>query len=257
MILSSWAQVVSQNTKLFAFTCYSNALGTRNPVEKLTSLAKKQNILTVVDAAQAMTAEPVNVQKLGCDFLAFSGHKLFSPTGVGVLYAKKSHFGKLTPWQLGGGMVTDVSLTDYERASPPQCFEAGTPSIEGILALGSVLDFLNDQNFFETVKKHTIPLLNYAEEELSKIPEMEIIGLSPTKKNILSFVLKPYHCRDLGQLISQAGVAIRSGHHCCLPLMKALNLPAGTVRASFSAYNDEQDVELLVSAIKKAKDIFN
>ena len=116
-------------------------MGTRNPIEKLTTWAKDKNILTVVDAAQAMTAEKVNVQKIGCDFLVFSGHKLFAPSGVGVLYAKKTHYEKLKPWQLGGGMVTDVGLSDYEKADPPQCFEAGTPPIEGVLALGSVLDF--------------------------------------------------------------------------------------------------------------------
>ena len=253
LILSEWNKVVNKKTKLFAFTYYSNALGTRNPIEELIPLAKAENILTVIDAAQAMTVEQINVQKTDCDFLVFSGHKLFAPSGVGVLYVKKIHFEKLKPWQLGGGMVTDVSLSNYERAEPPQCFEAGTPPIEGVLALGSVLDFLNKQNFFEITKNKT--LLSYAEEELKKISGLEIIGTSPTKKNILSFILKSSHCRDLGQLISQAGVAIRSGHHCCLPLMKKLNLSSGTVRASFAAYNDEKDVELLISAVKKAKEI--
>lgn len=253
LVISEWNKVINKKTKLFAFTYYSNALGARNPIEELIPLAKAENILTVIDAAQAMTAEQINVQKTDCDFLVFSGHKLFAPTGVGVLYSKKTHFEKLKPWQLGGGMVTDVSLSGYERAEPPQCFEAGTPPVEGVLALGSVLDFLNKQNFFETTKSKT--LLSYAEEELKKISGLEIIGTSPTKKNILSFILKSSHCRDLGQLISQAGVAIRSGHHCCLPLMKKLNLSSGTVRASFAAYNDEKDVEFLISAVKKAKEI--
>ena len=255
LILSQCEQLVSEKTKLFAFTWYSNALGTCNPIKKLTTWAKEKNILTVVDAAQAMTAEKVNVQKIGCDFLVFSGHKLFAPSGVGVFYAKKTHYEKLKPWQLGGGMVTDVSLSDYEKADPPQCFEAGTPPIEGVLALGSVLDFLNEQKFFEIIADNKSSLLHYAQEELKKIPEVEIIGSSPTRVNILSFILKSIHCRDLGQLISQAGVAVRSGHHCCLPLMKKLELPSGTVRASFSVYNDEQDVELLISAVKKAKSI--
>ena len=257
LIISKWQELVNKKTKLFAFTYYSNALGTRNPVEKLIPMAKEKNILTILDAAQAMTAEKIDVQKTDCDFLVFSGHKLFAPTGVGALYAKKTHFEKLKPWQLGGGMVTDVSLSDYERADPPQCFEAGTPPIEGVLALGSVLDFLNKQNFFEIIKKNKSSLLDYAEEELKKIPRLEIIGNSPTRVNILSFVLNSLHCRDLGQLISQAGVAIRSGHHCCLPLMKKLNLSSGTVRASFSIYNDEKDVDMLISAVKKAKDILS
>ena len=257
LIISKWNQVVNKQTKLFSFTYFSNSLGTRNPIEKLISLAKEKNILTIVDAAQAMTVEKINVQKTDCDFLVFSGHKLFAPSGVGVLYAKKTHFDKLKPWQLGGGMVTDVSLSDYERADPPQCFEAGTPPIEGVLALGSVLDFLNKQNFFEIIKENKSSLLDYAEKELKKIPGLEIIGTSPTRVNILSFILNSVHCRDLGQLISQSGVAVRSGHHCCLPLMKKLNLPSGTVRASFSIYNDEKDVDMLISAVKKAKDILS
>ena len=258
LIVSKWHELVNEKTKLFAFTYYSNALGTRNPIEKLIPMAKEQNILTILDAAQAMTAEEIDVQKIDCDFFVFSGHKLFAPTGVGVLYTKKTHFEKLKPWQLGGGMVTDVSLSDYERADPPQCFEAGTPPIEGVLALGSALDFLNEQNFFEIIKKeNSLSLLKYAEEELKKIPGLEIIGNSPTRKNILSFILKSVHCRDLGQLISQSGVAVRSGHHCCLPLMKKLHLPSGTVRASFSIYNDEKDVDMLISAVKKAKDILS
>ena len=255
LILSQWEQFVSEKTKLFAFTWYSNVLGTRNPVETLATWAKDKNILTVVDAAQATTVEHINVQKIGCDFLAFSGHKLFSPTGVGVLYIKKAHYEKLKPWQLGGGMVTDVDLSGYEKANPPQCFEAGTPPIEGVLALGSVLDFLKKQRFFKIAEDNKYALLHYAEEELKKIPEVKVIGQSPTKVNILSFTLKSIHCRDLGQLISQAGVAVRSGHHCCLPLMKKWGLSSGTVRASFSIYNDEQDVELFISAVKKAKSI--
>lgn len=253
ILLSEWDNLVNEKTKLFAFTYYSNALGTRNPVEKLISLAKQRNILTVIDAAQAMTAEFVNVQNIGCDFLAFSGHKLFAPTGIGVLYIKHTQFEKLKPWQVGGGMVTDVSVSGYEPADPPQCFEAGTPPIEGVLGLGAALKFLEENK--ENIAENKAPLLQYAEEELKKIPDIEIIGTSSTRVNILSFVLKPSHCRDVGQLISQTGVAVRSGHHCCLPLMKKLNLDSGTVRASFSIYNDEQDVHLLVSAIKKTKEI--
>ena len=253
LILSEWDNLVNEKTKLFAFTYYSNALGTRNPVEKLISLAEKRNILTIIDAAQAMTTESVNVQNIGCDFLAFSGHKIFAPTGIGVLYVKNIHFKKLKPWQVGGGMVTDVSVSTYEPADPPQCFEAGTPPIEGVLGLGAALKFLEENK--ENIAENKAPLLKYAEAELKKISDIEIIGTSSTRVNILSFVLKPSHCRDVGQLISQTGVAVRSGHHCCLPLMKKLNLDSGTVRASFSIYNDEQDVHLLVSAIKKTKEI--
>ena len=255
--LSDWDNKVNKKTKLLAFSYYSNALGTRNPVEKLCKLARENNILTVIDAAQAMTAQPVNVQTIDCDFLLFSGHKLFAPTGLGILYAKKEHFTKMKPYQLGGGIVVDVSQNSYELSPPPQCFEAGTPPIEAILALGAVLDFLKEQNYFEQIKLSPKNLMKEAEEELKKTSGLQIIGTSPTKKNILSFIVKDLHCRDLGHLISQSGVAVRVGHHCCMPLMKKLNLPSGTVRASFALYNDKQDGELLIKAVKKALKILS
>ena len=255
--MEKWQEQVTEKTKLMAFTYYSNALGLRNPVEELVRLCREQNILTVIDSAQAMTAEPLNVQKLNCDFVAFSGHKLFAPTGVGVLYVRQEHFSKMRPFQVGGGMVSDVSLYDYERSTVPQAFEAGTPPIESALALGVALDFLKEKDFFKEVQQNKKVLLEYAEEELKKIPSVRIIGDSKTKVNILSFVIEGLHGQDLGQLISQDGVAVRSGHHCCIPLMKKLNLPSGTVRAGFSVYNDEQDVEKLVSAVKKAKKILS
>ena len=250
--LSDWNNKVNKKTKLLAFTYYSNALGTRNPVEEMCEKAKENNILTVIDAAQAMTIEPVDVQKIDCDFLLFSGHKLFAPTGLGVLYAKKEHFTKMKPYQLGGGIVVDVSQNSYELSPPPQCFEAGTPPIEAVLSLGTVLDFLKEQKYFEQVQSSPKILMKDTEEELKKNSGLQIIGTSSTKKNTLSFIIKDLHCRDLGHLISQAGVAVRVGHHCCIPLMKKLNLPYGTVRASFALYNDNQDVERLINAVKKA-----
>ena len=278
--IKEWEKKVSKKTKLLAFTYYSNALGLRNPVEKLIPLAKERGILTVIDSAQAMTAEPVRVQQLDCDFLAFSGHKLFAPTGAGVLYAKKKHLQKMRPWQLGGGMVTDVHTKSYEPAPAPQCFEAGTPPIEAVLALGSVVDFLNWAGFVQGATDEVLSsskvdkelkisdktsmsyfkavqnlgnLLAYATEELKKIPGIKIIGEGDRKAPILSFLAKGVHSRDLGQIISQTGVAVRSGHHCCLPLMKKLKLHSGTVRAGFSIYNDEEDVLRFLSAVRKAK----
>ncbi len=257
LVLEDLDKVTNKKTKFFSFTYYSNVLGTRNPVKKICLWAKKKKILTLVDGAQAMTAEKVNVQKIDCDFFVFSGHKLFCPTGIGVLYAKKEQFEKMRPYQVGGGMVNDVDKFSSEWAEPPHCFEAGTPPIEGVLAMGSVLNFLNEQDFFGQLKENKNSLASQAEDELKKIEGVKIIGLSPTKKNILSFVLESAHCRDVGQLISQAGVAIRSGHHCCLPLIKKYQLPSGTVRASFSIYNDQEDVKLLVEALKNAKGILS
>ena len=278
--VKEWEKQVNKKTKLFAFTYYSNALGLRNPVEKLISLAQEKDILTVLDAAQAMTAESIQVHKIGCDFLAFSGHKLFAPSGVGVLYAKKKHLKNMHPWQLGGGMVEEVNLNHYEQAEAPQCFEAGTPPIEAVLALGSVLDFLNQigrrptarkpvslgriegnktsqlKTFFQYVSEHKQKLIAYVTEEFKKIPDIQIIGQGVANKApIISFILKDVHSRDLGQLISQDGVAVRSGHHCCIPLMKKLNLPSGTVRASFSIYNNEQDIKHLILAVRKARSL--
>ena len=248
-----WNKKINEKVKLFAFTYYSNAVGTRNPVEKLCKKAKEQGVLTVVDSAQAMTVEPVNVKKIDCDFLLFSSHKMFSAGGLGVLYAKKQHFSKMKPYQLGGGMVADVNFTNYSTAPPPKGFEAGTPPIEAVLSLGAVLNFLEEQNYFKLIQQPPYSsLLNTLEEQLKTIPGLKIIGSSPTKKNISSFVVKNIHCNDLGQLISKAGTAVRAGHHCCLPLMKKWNLLSGTVRASFSLYNDAQDAALLLEAVKKA-----
>ena len=239
-----------KNAKLIAFSFYSNALGTRFPVEALIKWAKENKVLTVVDAAQAMTAEPVNVQKLACDFLLFSAHKLFAPAGLGILYANKKHQEKMQAYQLGGGMVVDVGLSDFDKARPPHCFEAGTPPIESVLSFRAVLQFLKEQNYFEQIKNFN--LLEQAEKEIKTIPGLVITAPNTPKKHILSFNAEGVHPADLGQLISQSGAAVRSGHHCCLPLMKALNIPDGTVRASFALYNDAQDVALLIKALKKA-----
>ncbi len=260
LILSDLDRLVSPKTRLFSFVYYSNALGTRNPVEKLITFAQKHKLLTVIDAAQAMTVEAIDVQKINCDFLVFSGHKVFAPEGIGVLYAKKTHIEKLKPYQVGGGMVNDVNVSLSGKintvwADPPHLFEAGTPAIGSVLALGSVLDFFNQEFCFQQIRKKESHLLYQAEESLKKIPGLQIIGNSSSRINTLSFVLNPFHCKDVGQLISQAGVAVRSGHHCCLPLMKQYGLSSGTVRAGFSIYNDERDVQCLVSAVKKAQNI--
>ncbi len=249
-------RLATSKTKIFAFTYYSNVLGTRNPVEKLCTWARGKNIITVVDAAQALTAEPVDVEVLQPDFLVFSAHKIFAPAGLGVLYAREERLKDLKPYQFGGGMVDDVSIHGSEWTKKPQCFEAGTPFVEGALTLSAVRDFLKEQNFYAPpLRQVTSSLIQKAEEELKKIPGLRIIGTSPTRKSILSFVVEGLHCQDLGQLISQAGVAVRAGHHCCLPLMKRYGLSSGTVRVSFAAYNKEEDVVLLRNAVKKAKEI--
>lgn len=255
LVLSELDNLVSDRTKIFSFVYYSNVLGTRNPVEKLVAWARKRGILTVVDAAQAMTVESVDVQKIGCDFLVFSGHKLFAPEGVGVLYAREEVMKNMRPYQLGGGMVSDVDELSAVWADVPHRFEAGTPAIGAVLALGAVLEFLKQNFSLEEIKNHSAALLHYAEAELKGIEGVRIVGQSPSRVNILSFIVDNFHCSDLGLLISQAGAAVRAGHHCCLPLMKRYGLLSGVVRASFSIYNNEEDVRLLIHAVRKAKNI--
>ncbi len=257
LVLSELDNLVSDRTKIFSFVYYSNVLGTCNPVEKLVAWARKRGVLTVVDAAQAMTVEPVDVQKIGCDCLVFSGHKLFAPEGVGVLYAREEVMQNIQPYQLGGGMVSDVDELSAVWADVPHRFEAGTPAIGAVLALGAVLEFLNQNCSLEETKSKSTALLHYAETELKSIEGLRIIGRSSSRVNILSFIIDGLHCSDLGQLISQAGAAVRAGHHCCLPLMKRYGLPSGVVRASFSIYNNEEDIQLLVHAVRKAKNILD
>ena len=253
--LSTLPHLLNSKTKIVSFIHQSNSLGTVNPAQTIIQKAKITGAITIVDAAQSISTMNINVQKLNSDFLVFSGHKLFSPSGVGVIYGKQSKWDQLEPYQTGGGMVVDSIKEIW--ANPPHRFEAGTPPIEGVLALAESIEFLQNHLPFSEIQKHEQSLLKQAETSLIQIPKLRIIGTSPSKINTLSFVIDGLHSDDVGNVIGMQKVAIRSGHHCCQPLMEKYQLPSGTIRASFSIYNEEKDIICLEKSVKKAIDVLS
>ena len=251
--LSKLNQFLTSKVRIFSFVHQSNALGTLNPIQKLIQQARQAGAITIVDSAQSCSNQNINVKNLDCDFLVFSAHKLFSAFGVGVVYGKKRLWEQLEPYQTGGGMVLDSVKKIW--AKPPHCFEAGTPAIGGVLALSAVIKFLSQHISFEEIAKYEKHLIDLAESALVKIPQLKIIGTSPTRVNILSFIIEGLHSDDVALLMGRQKVAVRSGHHCCQPLMDQYNLKSGTVRASFSVYNKEEDILALKKALLKAIDI--
>ncbi|MCB0406654.1 MAG: cysteine desulfurase [Bdellovibrionales bacterium] len=252
--LNTFKNLLSANTKIVSFLSVSNALGVLNPVKKMIQMAKEVGAITLVDAAQSVTTIPTDVQAWGCDFLTFSGHKMFGPTGIGVLYGKNSLLNSLPPYQGGGSMIDQVSFekTTYLRA--PQRFEAGTPHVAGAVGLHAAIDFIESigiQNIREVEKQ----LVAQTVKELQAISGVKVLGNPSERINVVSFVIDGIHHGDLGALLDQQGVAVRVGHHCCQPLMKKLGVE-GTVRASLSIYNTEEDVDRLITAVKKAKEFF-
>lgn len=251
--LSNIYQLLTSKVRIFSFVHQSNALGTLNPAKKLIQKAKEVGAITIMDSAQSCSTQEINVKELGCDFLVFSAHKLFSTFGVGVIYGKKELWEQLEPYQTGGGMVLDSVKRIW--AKPPHCFEAGTPAISGVLALSSVIKFLKKNISFDEISKHEKHLLNTAEDVLKEVPQLKFVGVSPTRINTLSFIVDGLHSDDLALILGRQKVAVRSGHHCCQPLMDHYALKSGTVRASFSVYNKEEDVLALKQALLKAIDI--
>ena len=243
--------IQAKETKLFAGVYLSNALGTLNPMATLLTWAKENQVVTLVDGAQIVAARPVNMEALGCDFFVFSGHKLFGPTGVGVLYAKTQWLETFGPYQSGGAMVDDVSWDRTTYLSGPQRFEAGTPNIAGVIGLGAAIEWILDVGFdlIESLEKN---LTHRLFESLQEVPGVRMVGLPNERINIVSFLIENTHPSDVGSLLDQQGIAVRTGHHCCQPLMKSLNL-TGTIRASISLYNDEHDIDLFVEGLKKAQ----
>ncbi len=252
--IASFKNQLTENTKIVSFLYVSNALGTVVPLKEMVALAKKVGAVIVVDAAQSITTIKTDVQKWGCDFLVFSGHKAFGPTGIGVLYGKQNLLNEMPPWQGGGSMIDQVSFSKTTYLSSPQRFEAGTPNVAGAIGLRAAIDFINEIGIDEISSKES-QLMKLAIEELSAIDGLKIIGQPNKQMNVVSFELEGIHHGDLGALLDQQGVAVRVGHHCCQPLMSRLGI-LGTTRASFSIYNEEQDVERLVSAVRKAKEFF-
>ena len=248
-------KLLDKRTKIVAITHISNTLGTINPIKKIIAKAHKQHIPVLIDAAQSITTHTLDVQKLDIDFLVFSAHKLFGPTGVGVLYGKEKYLNAMPPYKFGGDMIRDVTFEKTIFAPLPNKFEAGTPNIAGVIGLGAAIDFIEKlgQN---KIKKHVKILLDNATERLKQIENVEIIGNSKEKSGIISFILRGVHPHDVATILASNNVAIRSGHHCTQPIMDFYDI-AGTNRVSFSIYNSIEDIDRLIEAIMAVKKIFS
>lgn len=247
--LSDIDNLLTGNTKILSIAHASNALGTLNPVAELIAKARKVGAYVVLDGAQAVSHFSVDVKALDCDFYAFSGHKIFGPTGIGVLYGKKDLLNVMPPYQTGGEMIETVSFEKSTWNRLPYKFEAGTPHIAGAVGLGAALEWLMAQDR-EAIWEHEKTLLAYATEIAKAFPDLRIIGDAEHKVGVLSFLIDNAHPSDVGTLLDQQGIAVRTGHHCTMPLMAALQIP-GTVRASFAPYNTHADVDALFAGLEK------
>ena len=240
--------------KIFSAALVSNALGTINDLAPLIARAKARGIITVVDAAQAVAHMPVDVQALGCDFLAYSAHKLYGPTGIGVLYGRHDLLDAMPPYQTGGDMILSVSFEHTHYAAAPQKFEAGTPPIVEVIGLGAALDWVTDKGL-TNLATHEETLRQAAEQALTALPGLRIIGTAHHKAAVISFTLDGIHPHDAGTVLDQHGIAVRVGQHCAEPVMRRFGIPA-TIRASFAAYNDHDDIERLVTAVQATQQLF-
>ena len=240
--------------KIFSAALVSNALGTINDLAPLIARAKARGIITVVDAAQAVAHMPVDVQALGCDFLAYSAHKLYGPTGIGILYGRYDLLDAMPPYQSGGDMILSVSFERTLYAAPPAKFEAGTPPIVEAIGLGAALDWINDKGVAR-LGAYEETLRAAAEQALSELPGLRLIGTAPHKAAVISFTLDGIHPHDAGTVLDQHGVAVRVGQHCAEPVMRRFGVPA-TIRASFAAYNDPDDIARLVAAVRATQELF-
>ncbi len=246
--------LMGPRTRLLAFAHVSNALGTVLPARRLVAAAKVRGITTLIDGAQAVPHMNVDVQELGCDFYAFSGHKLYGPTGVGVLYGREALLERMPPWQGGGDMILTVSFEKTVYNALPYKFEAGTPNISGAIGLGAAIDFLGTLDL-PAARAHEHALLDYATAGLSKIEGLTIIGTASDKASLVSFVVAGVHPHDLGTILDEDGIAIRTGHHCAMPVMEFFKVPA-TARASFAFYNTFEEIDRLAAAIARAQALF-
>jgi cysteine desulfurase/selenocysteine lyase len=252
--MDAFRALLGPRTRLVAVTHVSNALGTVLPVAEISELAHAAGARVLVDGAQSAPHFPVDVQALDCDFFAFSGHKMYGPTGIGVLYGKAELLSTLPPYQGGGEMIRQVSFEKTTYADIPYRFEAGTPHIAGAVGLAAAIDYLEDVGL-DAVDRHEADLLRYATGQLMRVDGLRIIGTAPEKAGIISFVLDGVHAHDIGTILDRQGVAVRVGHHCAMPAMKRFGVPA-TARAAFALYNTRAEVDALVAAIGKVKEVF-
>lgn len=250
LIISDYKRLLNEKTKIVAITHISNTLGTINPVEEIIALAHAQNIPVLVDGAQAVPHTSVDVQALDCDFYCFSGHKLFGPTGAGILYGKEKWLNEIPPYQVGGGTIKTVSFEKTEYADLPLKFEAGTPHIEGGIGLAVAIDYINTIGL-DAIAEYEHELLLYATGALQKIDGVKIIGTAKNKASVISFVVKGLHPFDIGTILDQLGIAVRTGHHCTQPLMAFYCVP-GTIRVSFAFYNTKEEIDIFINGLQKA-----
>lgn len=254
LILDDLDSLLSSRTKLVAVSHMSNTLGTINPVKEIIKIAHEKGIPVLVDAAQSVPHFPVDVQDLDCDFLAFSGHKLFGPTGIGILYGKKALLDTLPPYHGGGDMIKTVTFEKTTYNDLPFRLEAGTPNIAAGIGFGSAIDYVNSLDWKSAVAwEHE--LLTYTTEKMGEVPGLRIIGTAANKGSVISFVMQSAHASDIGMILDQEGIAIRTGHHCTQPLMKRFGVPA-TARASFAFYNTKEDADALIRGLLKINDLF-
>lgn len=254
LLLEEYEKLLNSRTKLVAVTHMSNALGTINPVKKIIQLAHAHKIPVLLDGAQAIAHLKIDVQQLDCDFYAFSGHKLFGPSGIGVLYGKATLLEAMPPYQGGGDMINQVSFAKTLYREIPYKFEAGTPNITGVVGLGAAIDYLTQFNL-EAIQQHEQQLLHYGTEQLQQIPHLRLIGTAREKAAILSFIVDDVHAHDVGTILDHEGVAVRAGHHCTMPLMTRFNIPA-TVRASLAFYNTKEEIDALIRGLSRVREIF-
>jgi cysteine desulfurase/selenocysteine lyase len=247
-------KLLTPQTKMVAVTHVSNALGTINPIRRIVELAHSVNIPVIVDGAQAVPHTKVDVQELDADFYVFSGHKVYGPTGIGVLYGKQALLEAMPPYQGGGDMIRSVTFEKTLYNDLPYKFEAGTPNIGGAIGLGVAIDYVTNLGI-ENIAAHEHDLLLYATEALSAIPEIRLIGTAAQKAAVISFLIEGIHPHDIGTILDREGIAIRTGHHCAQPVMQCFKIPA-TARASFALYNTRAEVDALVSGIQRVKEVF-
>lgn len=247
--LETYATLFNEHTKMVACTHVSNTLGTVNPVQKVVEMAHSHGVPVLIDGAQAVAHMPVDVQQIGCDFYCFSGHKMYAPMGVGVMYGREELLSQLPPYQGGGEMIKDVTFEKTTYNELPFRFEAGTPSVGDVLGLGAAIDFMQQEGI-EKIGRHEEELMHYATERLLAIPGIRLFGTAPHKAGVISFLLGDAHPYDVGTLLDKLGVAVRTGHHCTQPIMDRYGIP-GTVRASFAYYTTREDVDALVDALNR------
>lgn len=254
LVIEEYEAMLNERTKMVAVSHVSNSLGTVNPVKEMIATAHKFGVPVCVDAAQSVPHFPVDVQDLDADFFVFSGHKMFAPTGSGVVYGKREWLDKMPPYQTGGGMIRTVSFDGTTYAPIPEKFEAGTPAIAAAIGLGAAIDYLNALDF-EAAAAYEHELLEYATSRLADIEEVTIIGTAAEKASVLSFTIDGIHPHDIGTILDQQGIAIRAGHHCAQPVMNFFDVPA-TARASFAFYNTREEIDKLADAIQKVIEVF-